>query len=107
MNIVDIVTKEVESRHLQPIDEICVRVGTLSGVDPDALEFAFTIAAQETILNGATLAIERILVAAICRKCGSTNCCENHTYVCMQCGSTELEITQGEELEIAYLVEKD
>jgi hydrogenase nickel incorporation protein HypA/HybF len=106
-NIVEIVRKEIAARHVRSIDELGVRVGALSGVDPDALEFAFEIAARDTVLHGAVLTIERVPVAATCRKCGGNTSCENHTYACTTCGSADLTITQGDELEIAYIIEHD
>lgn len=106
-NIIEIVTKEMQSRRLCKIDELGIRVGILSGVDPDALKFAFTAAARDTVLRDTTLKIECVPVAAHCQQCGGKTSCEDHTYTCTACGSTELNITHGNELEIAYLVEPD
>ncbi|HWG84499.1 MAG TPA: hydrogenase maturation nickel metallochaperone HypA, partial [Deinococcales bacterium] len=64
---------EAHARHAgaSRVERIAVRVGALSGVVPDALEFAFTVARQDTLAAGATLEIETVPVSARCPDCQS------------------------------------
>jgi hydrogenase nickel incorporation protein HypA/HybF len=53
------------------IHRLWVRIGELSGVDPDLLVSAFELARLGTFCADAALDVERIPVAWACRACGT------------------------------------
>src|ERR1035438_8100682 len=51
------------------VHTIRLRIGALSGVVPDALEFAFEVLTPGTLAEGSKLAIERVPARFWCRTC--------------------------------------
>ncbi len=82
---------------------ITVTVGSLSGVNPEALELAFPDAAENTIAQDAQLIIETVEARARCRGCGRESSPGFPFPVCEHCGSGDLEISAGQELLIKAL----
>jgi hydrogenase nickel incorporation protein HypA/HybF len=102
--VIDIVESEITRRRLKKITAVGVRVGALSGVHPDALSFSFEAATMETPLAGAKLVLEYLPAKAKCRTCGRPFEVEEFVFLCSSCGSGDVEVTQGEELDVVYLV---
>jgi len=101
------VGKVVEREGAVKATGVTVRVGGLSGVDPEALEMAFPVACEGTPADGAALRIEYVPADMICRSCGSVTHPELAMAICESCGSTDVELSGGHELllmnvELAY-----
>jgi hydrogenase nickel incorporation protein HypA/HybF len=101
--IIRIVQDEMETHHLTRVNAINVRVGVLSGLNPDALSFGFEASVVDTPLEGARLVIESIPLRGTCRTCGKESDFEDIIIICPHCGSGDVALRQGEELEIASL----
>lgn len=80
-----------------------LRIGTLSGVVPEALEFAFETLAQGTLAEGGRLDIERVPARFWCRTCAREFESENLFAECPACANPSRELRSGRELEIASL----
>ncbi len=102
-SIVDAVTQEIQRKNLSPVQTIAVRVGALSCVDPEALRFSFEVIAADTPLADTKLEIEFVPVQGKCRACGHDFAVENFVFACPLCGSGQIDMTRGDELDIAYL----
>lgn len=84
------------------VKRITLEIGQLSAVSSDAIRFCFDICCEGTSLAGTDLQIREIPGLARCRHCGSEISLAQPFGIC-GCGSTELEILQGEELKIKEL----
>ncbi|MCZ7635551.1 MAG: hydrogenase maturation nickel metallochaperone HypA [Verrucomicrobia bacterium] len=80
-----------------------LRVGALSGVVPEALEFAFEALKAGTLAAGATLEIERVEARAYCAHCRREFTLEDAVFPCPDCGGWESELRQGRELDLVRL----
>ena len=69
-SIVKTVLMEMEQRSLQHIQAVGVRVGVLTDVVPEALEFSFHAITNGTALSSARLNIEHVPLRGKCRDCG-------------------------------------
>lgn len=85
------------------IHSLKMNVGQLSGVVPDALEFAFDIVTKGTIAQEAKLEIELIPVTCYCPQCNLSFTPPDELYQCPQCFQISTLILQGRELELASL----
>lgn len=74
-----------------------VRVGTLSGVIPEALQFGFEVAVPGTPLADARLDIDVVEGRQRCRTCGGEDVVEDLLLLC-RCGSVDVELLAGTEL---------
>ncbi len=85
------------------IHQIALRVGDLSGVEPDALRFAFDVVTQGTIAENAQLSIEFCPTLCYCFVCKTQFQSPKLGYECPTCQAWSLSIVQGKELELASL----
>jgi hydrogenase nickel incorporation protein HypA/HybF len=106
-NIVNTVLKEMDTRRLTSVSAVAVRVGALTDIVPESLEFGFDVLIRDTRLASAKLVIERVPVKGDCRACGKPFEVNEFVFVCSECGSVDIDVTQGMELDIAYLEVED
>ena len=96
-----VVRREAEARQAARIERVVIRVGVLSGAEPDALRFAFEACSPGTVADGAELDIEVVPALAHCRTCardftaGSGVLCQ-----CPDCGAFSGDLRSGRELEL-------
>ncbi len=85
------------------IHQIALRVGELSGVEPDALRVAFDVLTQGTIAENAQLNIEFCPTLCYCPVCKAQFQSPDGGYDCPTCQTWSLSIVQGKELELTSL----
>jgi hydrogenase nickel incorporation protein HypA/HybF len=76
-----------------------LRIGELSGVVPEAVEFCFEAAAHGTVVEGARLEIETVPGRCRCRDCGREFRPDDLILLCT-CGSARVTVLAGEDLQI-------
>ena len=82
---------------------IRLRIGALSGVAPDALEFAFEALTPGTMAQGAELAIEHVPARFWCATCTREFQSDDMFAECPDCHSVSGELRAGREMEVASL----
>ena len=85
----------------QRIVGLRLRVGRLSGVVPEAMEFAWDVVRRNTIAETAWLKIESVPAACWCEACQEEFECLDLFNECPRCHSPSGELRRGRELEIA------
>lgn len=102
-SIVETVLQEIQRKNLPPVQTIAVRIGALSCVDPEALRFGFDSIITDTSLAQAKLEIEQVPVQGKCRACNNEFTVQDFVFACPSCDSGQIDMTRGDELDIAYL----
>ncbi|WP_218310404.1 hydrogenase maturation nickel metallochaperone HypA [Alteromonas antoniana] len=74
-----------------------VKVGPLSGVEPDLLHHAFLSCRTHTIGDQATLKIDTSAIKVRCKLCGEQSYAVVNRIICASCGSWHTELIQGDE----------
>lgn len=106
-SIVEMVEENLPNENTQ-VKKVFLKIGKLSGVVKDALNFSFEIAAQDTRLADATLEIEELSVIVHCDKCNTDSELGNPPiFRCKDCGESTANIIQGKEMEIASIEIED
>jgi hydrogenase nickel incorporation protein HypA/HybF len=82
---------------------IRLRIGALSGVVPEALEFAFEALVPGTLADGAKLAIEHVPARFWCAACTREFESDDLLAECPGCHSLSRELRAGREMELASL----
>ncbi len=100
LSIVETLTDELHLGASARVTSVALAVGRLSGVDPAALRFAFPEASAGTALEGATLEIEEVGIAALCPRCGEQEILQPNRLKCPVCQTPTLRLVRGRELEI-------
>ena len=88
------------AEHAARATRVTVGIGKLSGIELDAFEFAFPMAAKDTMLENAELVINDLPIAVRCRKCGKESNPDFPHCVCTFCGSDDIELLGGREFNI-------
>ncbi len=83
---------------------LTVRVGVLQRVWKPAFDQCFEIAAAGTVAEGATVDLVVVPVHITCRACHHASDPDELPVVCKACGSTELDVSGGDELMLESLV---
>ncbi|MFP4229266.1 MAG: hydrogenase maturation nickel metallochaperone HypA [Salinivenus sp.] len=103
-NIVRIAEREAKNAGATDIRGIRLEIGALSGVVRDALEFAFDVAAKDSMLEGAELTIDEVPVVVFCADCDAEHELPSPPrFRCPGCGTRTGDIRQGRDLDIASL----
>ena len=100
MSIVDICTEELQKAGATKVTRVEVEIGTLSGVETEALAFSWDVATHGTPLQGAPLHLRKVDAAARCRSCTTEFPVENLFGTCPACGEFGFEVLRGKELQI-------
>ena len=101
--ILDAVRTEAEKRPDAHVTKVGVRIGALSGVEPEALSFGFTVLVKGTDLDPLALEIESVPRRQRCSDCDFTFEVAEYSLECPRCGQAETQFAGGDELDLAYL----
>jgi hydrogenase nickel incorporation protein HypA/HybF len=82
------------------VRRIALKIGRMRQVDAELLAFAFDVVAKGTVSEGAELSILELPIVFRCHACGRAIGSEGTTFMCMNCGSTNVELLSGMELTI-------
>ncbi len=108
MSILEIVEQEIGQRcggtPRGHVPTLTVRVGSLSGVEPEALSFAWEVAREQGSFPEAELLIEGVAAKAVCGQCGASFLLEEGDGACAVCGPVAFRIVEGQEIEVARIV---
>lgn len=83
------------------IHRLTMRIGPLSGVVPEALEFAFDVLSCGTIAEGGKLEVEHVPIMCYCPRCRLEFQPDDLFCECPRCHDPRIEVRQGRELELA------
>ena len=104
LGIVDIAEKEVQKAGARQIEEIELLIGSLSGVELEALDFVWASAVEGTVLAKARKQIDYREAKAKCLECETIFPAEQVYDNCPQCGSYFKDVFQGKELKVKRLI---
>ncbi len=99
-NILQIVQQAVPENQAAAVRFIRIRVGQLSGVVPDSLEFCFAAITNETAMERARLDIVKVPIISECKDCRNRFQMDDFSFSCPACNSVNLELISGRELEV-------
>lgn len=104
LSLVEIAGDAAARAGVEQVTVVHVRVGALAGVVRESLEFSFAIAAADTPLAGARLAVEPVPVLLRCAVC-DTNVepPSLQEFRCPRCGTPSANVVQGRELNLVAL----
>jgi len=102
-NLIEIAEAHARREGASAITSLTLKIGSLSGVFPDAIEFAFDVCSKGTLAQGASLNILQIPALGRCQQCATETSMESLADGCSRCGSFALEILQGQEMALTEM----
>jgi len=106
--ILEIVEEEIKRYHLRNITKIKLKIGELTSVVPEALDFCFSFLVKDTELKDVCLEIEKVPIRGRCLGCGRefSYKSQDFYFLCPYCGS-EIELVSGKELYVQEIEGED
>jgi hydrogenase nickel incorporation protein HypA/HybF len=104
LSIIEGAEEEVQRQGGGRVCAVHLKLGPLSGVVREALQFSYELACEGTALQGSNLIIEEIPIRIYCTACSaegdpiSLQCLH-----CARCGTSTCSVVSGAELELAAL----
>ena len=104
LSIVELAEEEARKANAASISQVEVEIGTMAGIENDALLFAWDSAVQGTMAQMARLVIRSVQAEAHCLECGIDFPVEHFFAQCPGCDSYRCQITRGKELRVSSLI---
>lgn len=83
------------------VEAVELKIGQMRQVVPETLVFCWGLVTESTELDGSVLEIDHIPVRLSCRSCGSeTEVAHELVLTCASCGSGDIQVLAGEEMEV-------
>lgn len=99
----ELALQQAQSHGAARIEAVRLRIGSLAGVEPEALNFAFEVLMANTIAAGARLVVETLPAEWFCAPCAQPFGAEDYLGLCPSCGAISRELRQGRELQLTSL----
>ena len=103
MELIRVIEDQARRQPFHRVRTVRLAVGALAGVEIEALHFSFTVAAQDTLAEGAVLEIEQPPGQAACLDCGAEVEVRDREEPCPRCGGYFLRVRGGTELRVVEL----
>jgi hydrogenase nickel incorporation protein HypA/HybF len=99
-SIVESVTESAAAYPGSQVREVRLRIGALSAVVEDSLQFCWGVSTEGTPLAGAKLVIRAMPVVVHCEACNADSEIGVQSFRCPRCNALTADLRQGRELEI-------
>lgn len=99
-SVVEIVTNKAIENKFTKVNKVSLKIGELSGVMPESLNFAFKSCIIDTMLEDSTLEIEKVKAVAKCINCMKEFPIDHFNKLCPICNKFSSNIISGYELYI-------
>jgi hydrogenase nickel incorporation protein HypA/HybF len=96
-NILDIAIAEANKAGATRVSKIKLKIGQLTQVVPECVEFYLEVLGKDTIAAGVKLEVETVPLVVACKSCGATVALDDYDFACRQCGQPT-DIVTGREL---------
>lgn len=100
VEIVELAEEAARGQQAESVSKVVLEIGTLSGIEFDALSFAMTEAVKGSLLEKAEIAYMIIDAVAVCEECCNEFPTSEYFSLCPVCNSMHTSFIKGKELKI-------
>ncbi len=101
--VVEILREEARKQGFSKVRTVWLEIGTLSSVEPEAMEFCFDAATRGALAEGARLEILRTPGQGWRLDCEKTVPLAERFDACPECGHTHVQMAGGDEMRVKEL----
>jgi hydrogenase nickel incorporation protein HypA/HybF len=101
--VVSIVLKHLPTDTEPSVKAVKMRIGKMTNVLPDSLQFCFESLIAGTAMEGARLEIEHVPVGLHCEDCDAVMTIDGFTFSCPACGGNNVLMVSGQELNVVEI----
>ncbi|MEA2111270.1 MAG: hydrogenase/urease nickel incorporation protein HypA [Campylobacterota bacterium] len=102
-SLLDSCEENTRANNATKVVKVVVKIGVMSGVEPELLKTAFDTFKEKTVCEEAEFIMNIQQVLVRCRDCLSENELQSLEYTCPDCQSVNLEILDGEDMFLMQL----
>ncbi|MDQ6964970.1 MAG: hydrogenase maturation nickel metallochaperone HypA [Mariprofundales bacterium] len=102
-HVIQLIEQQADEQQFRTVRAVWLEIGSLSGVEIEAMRFSFGVVAKESAADGAILHILSVQGLAHCPSCQQQTEVTTRYDICPRCGEYPLEILAGEEMRIKEL----
>ena len=95
--------ENAKANNAQKVTKVVVKIGVMSGVEPDLLKTAFDTFKEKTMCEECEFIMNIQKVKIRCGNCLEETELEKNEYLCPKCQSSELDVIDGEEMYLMQL----
>jgi len=99
----ELALEQARTHGASQIAAITLRIGSLAGVETEALRLAHTVVMAGTAAEGSCLQIEVVPAQFACEPCQQPFAAVQGDCLCPRCGTFSQRLLQGRELELSSL----
>ena len=97
-SLLELAEKNAKKHNAKFITKLEVKIGVLSGVEPDLLKTAFETFKEGSMCENAEFIMHIQPVVVECNKCGKVSELKKDEYLCPVCNSSDIKIIDGEDM---------
>lgn len=101
--VIDTLDDLYDHNRWSAVKSVTLRVGAMRQVIPHILSFAFKASVAGSRLEGAELVIVPVPIDFLCHSCGGKWGEEDLGYLCPHCGSKDVDMVEGMEMDLESL----
>ncbi len=102
-SLLHLAQEHAAKHNAKKVTKLEIKIGVLSGVEPDLLKTAFETFKEGTICEEAEFIMNIQPVVIKCNKCGFEGELSKDEYLCPKCQSGEIKIIDGEDMYLMSL----
>lgn len=102
-SVLQVLETEAQRQHFTQVKTVWLEIGSMAGVEIEALRFCFDVVVRNSLADSATLHIIEVPAEAWCLDCAQTVTIAQRFDPCPHCGSHQLHVIRGDEMRIKEL----
>ncbi len=102
-SLLDACEENAKANDATKVTKVVVKIGVMSGIEPELLKTAFDTFKEQTVCDGAEFIMNIQPIKIKCNSCLSESTLAKLEYCCPHCQSVELDVLDGEEMYLMQL----
>jgi len=102
-SLLDSCEENAKANDSTEVTKVVVKIGTMSGVEPDLLKSAFDTFKEDTMCENAEFVMNIQPIVIDCHKCLVKSELSSMEFCCPKCESVEFDIVDGEDMFLMQL----
>jgi len=102
-SLLDQCEDNAKANNATKVTKVVVKIGVMSGVEPDLLKTAFDTFKEATMCKSCEYIQNLQPIVIKCHKCNKESTLSKNEYCCPNCESIELDVIDGEDLILMQL----
>jgi hydrogenase nickel incorporation protein HypA/HybF len=102
-SLITLCEEKAKENEANSISKVVIKIGKLSGVEPELLKTAFETFKKDTMCENAELVLNIVDVKIICNSCSKESVIKNFEYRCGFCDSLDYQIVDGDDMYLMTL----